>query len=227
MQYNLFTDVFYGIPGSIYNFYSSFLIEGSIFYAIFVFFIGLMFAVEFEKLTRIVFRKVNIDKSLEKAGVKKCFKKINIDFSISHLAGWLVKWFILIFTLKTVVDILNIPQVSEFLQRILNYLPNLFLAIISLTIGIIISQLVYESIEGLANATGVKMYHLVAVLFKWVIVVITFLVVLEQIQIGTEIIKIFAGGFSLMFAIAGGLAFGLGGQYHARELLDELKNKLK
>ncbi|MBW6440494.1 hypothetical protein K0B03_00480 [Patescibacteria group bacterium] len=227
MQYNLFTDVYYEIPSSIYNFYQAFLIEGSIFSAVFVFFIGLMFAVELEKLTKILFEKMSIDKSLEKAGIKKCFKRININFSISKLVGWLVKWFILIFTLKFVVDIMDIPQVSEFLAQILSYLPSLFLAIISLTIGVIISQLVYESTDGLAKASGIRMYHLVAFLFKWTIIIFTFLVVLEQIQIGMEIIKIFAGGLSLMLAIAGGLAFGLGGQYHAKELLDELKDKLK
>ena len=226
MQYHLFTDYYYMMLSLMVDFYRSLISERMV-YAAFIFIIGLIFAVELSKLTKRIFQKIGVDKTLEKIGIKNFFKRGGIKFSVSDISAWMVKWFILLFALMSAVDILALPQVSNFLGVILEYLPNLFGALIILTIGLIISQLVYEAVEGGAKATGIKIYHLAAVAFKWMIIIITFLVVLEQIEIKTEILKIFAGGFSLMIAIAGGLAFGLGGQYYAKELIDEFKNKMK
>lgn len=226
MQYYLFTDYYYMMLSSMVDFYQSFISERMV-YAAFIFIVGLIFAIELSKFTKKIFQKIGIDKTLEKIGVKNFFKKGGVEFSISDLAAWIVKWFILLFALMSAVDILSLPQASNFLSVVLGYLPNLFGALIILTIGLIVSQLVYEAVEGGAKATGIRIYHLAAVAFKWMIIIITFLVVLEQVEIKTEILKIFASGFALMFAIAGGLAFGLGGQYHAKELIDEFKNKMK
>ncbi|MDF1497746.1 MAG: hypothetical protein P1P85_00095 [Patescibacteria group bacterium] len=226
MQYHLFTDYYFMMLGLMGDFYKSLLPEGVI-KAIFIFIVGLIFAIEFSKFAKKLAIKAGIDKTLEKMGVKNLFKKAGIKFSIADAIGWLVKWFILLFALMSSVDALNLPQVSQFLSVILGYIPSLFGALIILTVGLIVSQLVYEAVEGGSKATGIRMYHIAAIAFKWVIVVVTLLVVLEQIEIKTEILKIFAGGLSLMIAIAGGLAFGLGGQYHAKELLDELKSKIR
>lgn len=226
MQYHLFTDYYYMMLSLMVDFYRSLISERMV-YAAFIFIIGLIFAIELSKLTKRVLQKVGVDKTLEKIGIKNFFKRGGIKFSVSDISAWMVKWFILLFALMSAVDILALPQASNFLGVILGYLPNLFGALVILTIGLIVSQLVYEAVDGGAKATGIRMYHLAAVAFKWMIIIITFLVVLEQVEIKTEILKIFAGGLSLMIAIAGGLAFGLGGQYHAKELLDELKNKIK
>lgn len=226
MQYYLFTDYYYMMLSLMVDFYRS-LISEKMIYAAFIFVVGLIFAVEFSKLAKKIFQKAGIDKVLEKIGVKKFFKKGGVKFSVSDLAAWMVKWFILTFALMLAVDVLALPQASNFLSTVLGYLPNLFGALIILTIGLIVSQLVYETAEGASKATGIKAYHLAAVSFKWIIIITTFLVVLEQIGIKTEIIKIFAGGLSLMIAIAGGLAFGLGGQYYAKELIEEFRNKIK
>lgn len=226
MGYHLFTEYYYMMIMLMVEFYQT-LISDKLIYAIFVFVIGLIFAIEFGKFAKRIFQKAGVDKSLERIGIKNFFKKGGIKFSVSDLVGWMVKWFILLFALMSAVDILNFPQVSNFLGVLLGYLPNLFGALIILTIGLIVSQLVYEAVEGGAKVTGIRVYHLAAIAFKWIIIIITCLVVLEQVEIKTEILKIFAGGLSLMIAIAGGLAFGLGGQYQAKELIEEFKNKMK
>jgi small-conductance mechanosensitive channel len=112
------------------------------------------------------------------------------------------------------------------LTKILDYIPNLIGALAILTVGLIIAQLVYEAIDGAAKASGIRIYSIAAVIAKWSLIVITFLVILEQIGIQTTILQVFAGSLGLMLALAGGLAFGLGGQYQAKELLEEIKGKV-
>ena len=55
----------------------------------------------------------------------------------------------------------------------------------------------------------------------------TVLVVLNQLGVAQDLVRILFTGIVAMLSLAGGLAFGLGGKELAKELLDELKNKLK
>lgn len=225
MQYHLFTDYYYMILGEMVNFYRSLLSERLV-ASMIILVIGIIFALEFGKFTKKIVQKVGIDKALENTGAKNFLKKGGIRFSFSDLLGWFVKWFIIIFALMTSVDYLNMPQASKFLSDMLGYLPNLVSALAVLTIGIIVAQMVYEAINSAGMATGAAAYRLTALVAKWILLVVTVLVALEQFGIGMSMLTIFASGLSLMIAIAGGLAFGLGGQNHARELLDVIKNRI-
>ncbi|MCK5490869.1 MAG: hypothetical protein KAI67_03430 [Candidatus Pacebacteria bacterium] len=225
MQYNIFELYFMMVDKMIY-FYDSLISQG-LFSALIIMVVGLIFGHEFGKLTTSLVRNTGIDRVLEKIGMKKFLKKGGLKFSIENLAGWLVKWFFIFFALMTAVDSLGLPQTSDFLDRMLSYIPNLIAALVILTIGLIISQMISEALEAASKATGIKMYHLAAIGAKYMLIIVTILVAFEQVGIKTEILSIFAGGFSLMIALAGGLAFGLGGQYYARELLEEFKNNMK
>jgi small-conductance mechanosensitive channel len=226
MQYHLMSDYYFMMLDQMVNFYRSLLSQGVVI-AIIVLILGGIVGVEFGKLVANVVRKMGVDKVLENTGVKEFFKKGGVKFSFARLMGWLAKWFIIMFALMTAVDLLGLSQVSDFLANILNYVPNLIGAVAILVVGLIVAQMLYEAIKSGTKALGMGVHSLIAAVVKWSIIVITVLVVLEQIGIKTAVLQIVAGGLSLMVAIAGGLAFGLGGQQHAKELLDEIKGKLR
>lgn len=225
MEFLFATDYYVLIFNEMIRFYQGFL-SGGVATAIVILAIGAVLSVEISNIVSELIRKMGADKALEAIGAKSFFKKGGIKFSVADFAGWLVKWFIMLFALLAAVDYMKLDQVSMFLEKILNYIPNLVAALGVLTIGLIFAQLVSEAINGAAEATGIKAYSLAAIVAKWVLIIVTMLVVIEQTGVGTKTIQIFAGGFSMMVAIAGGLAFGLGGQYQAKELLDEIKNKV-
>ena len=81
-------------------------------------------------------------------------------------------------------------------------------------------------INNMALKTKVKEHRVVAMAAKWVLIIITILVAMEEAHIGNNTIQTFASGFALMIALAGGLAFGLGGQYQAKEILEEFKHRI-
>jgi len=226
MQYYSMMDYYWLMLDKMIYFYDSFFSQGLI-SAVVIMIVGLIFGHEFGKLTTSLVKNTGIDKVLEKMGMKKFLKKGGIRFSMENLAGWLVKWFFIFFALMTAVDSLGLPQTSDFLDKMLSYIPSLIAALAILTIGMIISQMIFEAFEATAKATDIKMYHLAAIGVKYLLIIVTVLVAFEQVGIKTEILSIFAGGFSLMLALAGGLAFGLGGQYYARELLEDFKNNMK
>ena len=58
------------------------------------------------------------------------------------------------------------------------------------------------------------------------ILVFTFLVVLNLLGIGREIINILLIGFVAMIALAGGLSFGLGGRDAAAKAIEDTKKAM-
>ncbi len=225
MDFLFATEYYALIFNEMIRFYQGFL-SGGVATAIMILAVGAVLSVEISRAAKELVKRMGADKALEAMGAKNFFKKGGIKFSVADFTGWLVKWFVILFALLTAVDYLKLNQVSMFLQRILDYIPNLVSALAVLTVGLIFSQLVSEAIDGAAKATGIRAYGLAAIVAKWILIVVTILVVIEQTGIGKTTIQIFASGLSVMIAIAGGLAFGLGGQYQAKELLDEIKNKV-
>ena len=225
MQYHLMTDYYFLMLSAMVDFFRSMFSQGVI-SALVVLILGGIFGMEFGKMAKRLCDKMKVDKALEAVGLKSFLNKGGVKFSLGGIAEWIVKWFVILFALMIAVNVLNLKQVSDFLAEILAYIPNIIGALAILAVALIIAEFVYETIKGAAEAAGIKAYNLLAVLAKWTIIIIAVLVALEQLGFKTSVLHIFAGGFSLMLALAGGLAFGLGGQGLAREILDEMKKRI-
>lgn len=225
MQYLLMTDYYFLMLSAMVDFFSSLFSQGMI-SALIVLIVGGIFGVEFGKMAGKLCAKIKIDKALDSTGLKSFLGKGGVKFSFSNLIGWIVKWFVILFALMIAVDMLALKQVSDFLSEILGYIPNLVGALAILAVALTVAQFVYETIKGAAKAANIKAYNLLAAAAKWIIIVIAILVALEQLGFKTSVLQIFASGLSLMLALAGGLAFGLGGQETAKEILDGVKRRI-
>lgn len=216
------------VAGSISSYYHSIVPNlESLAYAVIILIIGWILAIELGKIVIIAAKKAGFDELFERAGVKKFLGRDESKWLISKFLGWITKWFILLIFITAAVNALGLPEVSRFLTQILAYLPNIVAAMAILTLGLLISQMVYEALHGLSNTSGINAYRIAGIALKYLIIIVTVLVILQQLGIQTAIIQIFAGGLALMLGLAGGLAFGLGGQGLARDFLEEVKDKLR
>ncbi|MFH1535082.1 MAG: hypothetical protein ABIF80_03800, partial [Patescibacteria group bacterium] len=69
--------------------------------------------------------------------------------------------------------------------------------------------------------------HFLAGIAKWSIIVFATLAALVQLGIASSLLQILFTGLVAMLAIAGGLAFGLGGRQHAEKVLVNLEKDLR
>ncbi|EKD85705.1 MAG: hypothetical protein ACD_37C00648G0001, partial [uncultured bacterium] len=149
------------------------------------------------------------------------------DLTWSNILSEIVRWFVILVVLVPTADIWGLPRVGVLLNEFLLYLPNVLVAAIIALIGFVLAQLghdvVLASIKGLSAETS----NTIASVTRWSIIVFVILIVLNQLGVATDLIRILFIGFVAMIAIAGGLAFGLGGQNVARDILETLKKKLR
>lgn len=178
-------------------------------------------------LTRIVERLLGvlqIDNILSKLGVTDELKNVGMKMSFSKLLTKVVEIFLALVLLIVVVDILGISQLNDFINDILAYIPNVFVAIVILGFGMAVGKIVQRvCVDGSAGLdlkkNQAKMLGQVA---NASILIFSAMAALVQLGIGEGLISTFFTGLVAMFAIAGGIAFGLGGKDKAAEMLGRI-----
>ena len=74
---------------------------------------------------------------------------------------------------------------------------------------------------------GKNVGNTVALVAQWSIVIFVGFLVLHQLGVAQELLRILFAGLVAMIALAGGLAFGLGGQSTAKQILEEIWDKFR
>ena len=122
-------------------------------------------------------------------------------------------------------DSLGLYALSGFLANVLNYLPNVIAAVLIMLVAVVVAAFLRRTV--VASVMGAKLAapHFLGALAWWTVVIFGFLTALSQLNIGSAIIQTLVTGFIAMLALAGGLAFGLGGKDYAHHLLDKLKDR--
>jgi hypothetical protein len=196
--------------------------------ALVVLIVGLIVAGLLAKIVKKIIEAAKIDQLLGQTKVQDEFKKVNVDFSIAKLIAWIVRWFVILATLIAVADILNIPQITTFLQQVALYIPNVIAAVVILTIGVVAGNIVKEVVvKGVeASKLSDSAAKPIAAIAKWAIILFALGATLVQLRVAAELVQIFFTGLIAMLALSGGLAFGLGGKDKAKEWLERMDKEI-
>jgi hypothetical protein len=184
--------------------------------------IGIIIATFLKQILIELFKFIRLNAILKKYGVPE--SKEGMDWA--NILSELVRWFVIILFLVPTSDIWGLGKFVEVLNGLIAFLPNVIVSVLLLIVGFVVARLVYDlilaSVHGLSKDTA----KTVALVGRWAVLVFVFLVVLNQLGIASDLIRILFGGIIAMIAIAGGLAFGLGGKESAREVLEKIKRKI-
>lgn len=195
--------------------------------AVIVFIVGWLIAVALGKLANRIVDIVKIDLLLTKAGFNKVLAKAKLKLDSGKFFEELVKWFFIIVFLMTAVDILGLSRVTEFLKGILYYIPNIVVAVVILLVAIILSNFLSRLVGASIHAGGLHGAGFLSGITKWAILVFGFVAALVQLGIATTLINTLVIGLIAMLALAGGLAFGLGGRDYATRFLEKLRRDIE
>ncbi len=170
-------------------------------------------------VVRKVLEKLGVDRHLENAGSHNYVGRFLPGASVSNAVSRVVFWLIFVFFLFAAVGALKIPAVTTFMNQVLAYLPNIIAAIAIFVVAALAAGAVAGAVTKLMGDTPTG--KIVATVVPALIMVIAMFMILEQLQIAPEIVRIAFG--ATMFAIALGvaLAFGLGGRPVAQRLLED------
>lgn len=191
--------------------------------AIIIFIIGWIIAVLLGKLVAQVVRTLRVDQILGKMGFKRSLEKANLKLDSGKFIGELVRWFFIIVFLMAATDILGLPQLTEFLKRVLLYIPQLIVAVLILLAAVLIANFLQKLVKASVEAAGLGSANFLAAVTKWAILIFAILAALLQLGIVPALIQTLFTGLVAALVISVGLAFGLGGKDLAMQILGRFK----
>lgn len=194
--------------------------------ALLVFLLGLIVASVLGKVVERIFRALRIDQAMERISVGARLKEYGVAVTFSEFLGKLVQWFLVLVFLMAATDILGLVQVTNFLNSVLLYLPNVVVATIILSIAFLLGNLVYTIVRSSTRAAGVMNAGLLATIIKWAIVIFGLLAALIQLGIATSLVNTIFIGLISAISLAMGLAFGLGGRDEAALILKKIRENI-
>lgn len=194
--------------------------------ALVVFFVGLIVAVGLGKIVEKLVDALKLDRLLEQLGLNKLLERANVRLHSGRFVGVLVQWFFVIVTLLAVSDILQLSDFSDFLKQVLIYVPNIVVAVLIMLTGAVIAAFFSKLVRASVLASRLHSAHFLGALTKWSVLVFAFLAALSQLGVAGALVNTLIMGFVAMLALAGGLAFGLGGRDVAAAWLEKLREEI-
>lgn len=185
--------------------------------------VGMIVALVIDRL----FRIIGLQVLFEKAKVEDALKKGNIDKDSTALLASVAKWIIYLVALIAAANTLKLSEVAVFLDRVLAYVPQVVAAGAILLIGLVLAHFLSNVIKGALIAAGFAVADAVSAIVRYAIIIFTFLAALVQLGIAGSLINTLFIGLVAFLAIGGGLAFGLGGQGVAKEILEKIRKEIK
>lgn len=191
--------------------------------AIVVFVVGLVVAAGLGALVEKIFEAIRLDSLLHKLGLSPYFERAGLRLRGARFLGQLVNWFLIIAFLLAASDILGLTALSMFLRDVLFYIPNIAVAVLIMLAAVVVANFLRRVVTASVMSAKLHAAHFLGVLTWWAIVVFGLLTALVQLKIAPSIINSLVTGFIAMLALAGGLAFGLGGKEYAAYLVNKLR----
>lgn len=193
--------------------------------ALLVLILGYFIARGVAALVRKTLQLTRIDRIGQEMGIHKYLRERDIDFSFAGSIAWLSKWIILLAFIVAAIDILGIPQMSAFIGSIIAYIPNVILAVAILSVGFIAAHYISSLVESSTRVSRTLRNYSpqLGMLSSGAIIAFALMAALIQLGIAANLITILFAGLVGMLALAGGLAFGLGGRKNARRILDRFQ----
>lgn len=148
--------------------------------------------------------------------------------NVSGLIASLIRWWVMLIFLQAALDALSLPALTQINQQVLFFVPVLIGAAMLVIAAAVAGEWMREAILGMHKF---YLQQTLAQVVKWFIVGVAILTGLQTIGFRTDIVNsviiTLLQGIVYGVAIAFGLAFGLGGQKDASDMIRKARGKFK
>jgi len=194
--------------------------------AIVIILLGWGIGVLFGRVVSQIIKAIKIDEALRRAGVENFLNKGGLNLNSGNFLGGLVRWFIILVFLVGAFDVLHLSQVTLFLKDILNYLPQVIVAVLILIAAGMVADAMKKVVLSSAMTAEISSAGFLATATKWTIWVFAILVALSQLGIAAGFVQTIFTGLVVALSLGLGLAFGLGGQEAAGRVIERLSKEI-
>ena len=198
------------------------LILPKIGYFLLILIVGIFLAKLVEKILKKVLQKIGFDKAVERGGIKQAMSKSKYD--AAGILAKIVYYFIFLGVLSLAFSVFGSDNpISRFIDRIVAFLPSLFVAVVALVIAFAIAAAVKDLLTNMIG--GLSYGATLANVASLFIIGIGVFFALDQLQIAPLIVGGVFYALLALVVIPPIIAFGVGGIEPARDAIRNLQSK--
>jgi len=164
-------------------------------------------------------RAVRFNDLAQRAGFSDFVRKMGVHTDSAGMLALIAKWFVRLIVLVVAFDALGLPAVSQVLQQLLLWLPNLVVAMVILVIAGLAAKALANLVRGASAEAGFSNPDLLATIAQTAVMAFAIVVAVNQIGVATTLVNTLFMGTVAALALGFGLAFGLGGRDTAAEIV--------
>lgn len=183
------------------------------------------------KLVRFVvtrgLKSINFHVLTERSGIDGFLRQGGTRIDTTRLLGQLIYWLVILAGFMVAFNGLGLAYVTDLIGRVLMFVPRVIVAVLILAFGAYFARFLASAVSTYFRNVGSEDAELLGKLALYAIMTFVVLIAIDQINIGGDLI---IQSFLILFAgvvLAAALAFGLGGQKRAAELLERWNLKKK
>ncbi len=185
--------------------------------------LGLALAELAYRLVLALSSRLRIESLSRKLGLSPFLERHKVGASSSKVVAQSLKGYLIFLFFVESTKIAGFYQVSDFLDTVMGYLPDMVVAALIMLAALNVASGVSTLIRTSLSFTRSTTANVLGIAAKYAILTFAVLAALSQLEIAPILIQTLFVGFVAMLTLAGGLAFGLGGKDVVRELLEAIK----
>jgi len=185
----------------------------------------LLLGILLAKLLRLVLLKfllaIKFDSWSDRMGFTTLMRKGDLWLKPSVVLAGIVFWLLVIVTLMVGLGALDVSAIDNLVEQFFSYLPRVFSAAVILAVGYLFTSFISRAVLIAMANSGYHYARLLAEAIRVLLMLMILAMVMEQLQIATNIV---IAAFSILFGgivVALAIAFGVGGIDTARRIVEQ------
>jgi hypothetical protein len=162
---------------------------------------------------------INFNVVTEKAGIDRFLSQGGAEVDTIRVLGGLFYWLVILAALMIAFNSLDLAYVTDLLGRVVLFVPRVMVAVVILVFGAYFARFIGTAVTTYLRNLGAREASLMGRLALYAIMTFAIMIALDQLGLGDiirETFLVLVGAVALALA----LAFGLGGQRRAADLLE-------
>ena len=125
---------------------------------------------------------IGFERAAQSTGISGFIQRSGSSWTASAIVAEIVKWFIRLLAIQAAASILGLTQISQIVNAIMLWLPNLVVAIVIVVIGTLIAKFVSGLVRGSTSQMGFTNPDLLASVAYYAIVVFAVMAAIDQLR---------------------------------------------
>jgi hypothetical protein len=155
---------------------------------------------------------LGLERAVSHTGINQFLTNAGTQWNTTQMIGVLSKWFIRLIFIQAAANILGMPQLTQIINSILLFIPNLIVSMVILIVGAMLSRVLSRAVRASTAQSKVGNPNFLATLTQYAVLGFAIIAALNQVGIAAMIVNTLLIGLVAALSLAIGLAFGLGGK---------------